>query len=114
MKEYDMVQEIEEFKGNLNYENLLARAVDRTLFSRASGDLKAFGNSVYALQMALVDMPGKPLRSEIDVFLKDKKESDLVFYSVDLHFLESMFKEVTRILSKYHLLFRSTILETNR
>jgi len=108
-------EEIEEIKGELNYENLLSRAVDRCLFYRTTDPYGQFLDSVKALETALVNLPGKKLRDEMDSFLqtiqgyKEFKRND-----EGIEIFSTVFKKITDILAKHSMLFRSTIVEVGR
>jgi len=104
----------EDIRANVNYEQLLGRAVDRVLFQRINS-VSGFYSSVYALDMALVDLPGKPLRSDFD---KELEKLGLEYPSYDyskegMAVTEKVFKLITKILSYHSMLFRSTPVETN-
>jgi len=100
---------IDDVKMVLNYEHLLSRAVDRCLYFRCTATLQdsdRFAASVNALVSAMVDMPGKPLRSEIKEFVKQLKNvSDGVY---NLAFFTSVFEKATEILANHKLLFKTS------
>jgi len=97
--EEDIVQ-LEKIRADLNYEMLLGRAVDRVLHHRAIDDIHRFITSVESLEMALVDLPGKPLRREIDGFIENLRcYPDGGFSKVALVDARSVFKEITRMLA---------------
>ena len=113
------VREVEDFKGNLNYEQLLARAIDRCLYFRVTDPYSEYFQSVSALALSLVDMPSKPMRRDLNLFIEtnhyervlgfmpSNRTEALVDYDI-------IFQEITRILQKHHMLFRSQILESNQ
>ena len=105
----------EQIYGFLNYEQLLARAVDRCLYSRSKANSATSGDyysSVQALYISLVDLKGKPLRSEIEK-VKDKILNDAdVLQMTDRY--DNLYKAITEILAKYKMLFRSVIVEVGR
>lgn len=115
--ETDFSSTMTDTKANLNYELLLGRAVDRCLHYRVADPMHTFLFAVRALDLALVNLPGKPLRSEFDEWVSHQGElgypnwphregGELVF--------DDAFKMITSVLSKYHMLFRSTMIEINR
>ena len=118
MQDYH-VREVEDFKGNLNYEQLLARAIDRCLYFRTVDPYGTYFQAVISLGMSLVDMPGRNIKSDYDVFIeKNSYGSYLVYLSRSgateaLPVYDAMFQEITRILQKHHMLFRSQMIETN-
>jgi len=103
--------------GGLNYEQLIARAVDRCLFTRSKGEISSrdFIPSVIALRLAIVDIPNKPMKSDLLEYIKKNpqkhsvKNPDSFETSIDFH--ERIFEECTNILAKYGMLFRSTSIE---
>ena len=112
------VHEVEDFKGNLNYEQLLARAIDRCLYFRVAAPYSEYFQSVSALALSLVDMPSKSMRSDLNTFIEEKQyERVLGFMPTNrteaLVDYDIIFQEITRILQKHHMLFRSQIVETN-
>jgi len=109
----EKIIEVDNIKADLNYEQLLGRAVDRCLFQRINSP-KGFKLSVEALEMAILDLPGKPLRSELEKYLEDRPEYPSNGCSPeDIKLYVDVFKEITKILSKNKMLFKSTPLETN-
>jgi len=120
MQQHD-VKEVDEFRGNLNYEQLLARAIDRCLYFRATDPYGAYYNAVIALGMSLVDMTGKRIKSDFDLYIKEQHyENYLGFLIVvsgetgkTLETYDNIFKEIAKILQKHKMLFRSQLIETN-
>lgn len=105
------IESVSEVKMFLNYENLLSRAVDRCLFHRCNAveNPACFCASVQALVSAMVDLPGKPLRSEIKTFISELKKDGSI---VDVHTL--IFEKCTEILSGYGLLFKTSNISIGR
>ena len=112
--------EFQDTRTNISYEVLLGRQVDRCLFFRTTDPMRTYIIAVHGLDLSLVDLPGKPLRSEFDKWLagQDSKlyiEGEFaphVYETVVAH--DNAFKEITRILSRFHMLFRSQMIEVNR
>lgn len=118
--EPDVFREYTDTKANLNYEMLLARAVDRCLHYRTVDTRNLYFSAVHTLGLSLVDLPGKPLQSEFDLWVsKDEnhlyRESEFAGHvDAAVAVTDAAFKEITRILAKYHMLFKSTMIEANR
>lgn len=105
----------EQIYGFLNYEQLIARAVDRCLYARSkanSSTSSEYPNSVKALYMSLVDLKGKPMRSEVEKD-KDKILNDTAILQMADRY-DNLFMEITRVLAKYKMLFKSVIVEVGR
>jgi hypothetical protein len=104
------VSSTDKLYANLEYEILIAKAVDRCLHYRVIAPNNEFLDAVRALYLSLVDIPGKPLRTSA------KEQYDIVMGRDDtnVHKMEIFFSTITDILSKYHMLFRSTTVEVGR
>lgn len=117
-KDYN-VKEVEDFRGNLNYEQLLARAIDRCLYFRTVDPYGTFFQSVVSLGMSLVDMPGRAIKGDYARFIQEHGYDRYLVYvgsgckTEVLPVYDAMFQEITRILQKHHMLFRSQMIETN-
>lgn len=101
----------ESLYGNLSYEQILGRAVDRALSARAHNEPIDFISAVKALSIAVVDLPGKPMKTEITaakILIVDRNEGTVT----DRYDL--FFEEIVKILSKYKLLFKAVVLEVGR
>jgi len=115
MDELTTFSEYQDIKNTISYEMLLGRQVDRCLFYRTTDPMRTFFDAVQSLDMSLVDLPGKPLRSDFDAWLKDNLDYPYCVPNKEgLRIYDLVFKHITRILSKYRLLFRSTTIEVNR
>ena len=103
---------------NISYEVLLGRQYDRCLFYRTTSSHGTFPRAVRALDLALVDIEGKPLRSEFDSLVQKYPlylSRDIDYFPAEKQVeYDEVFKLIGGILGKYHLLFRSTLLEVNR
>jgi hypothetical protein len=74
--------------------------------------MRTFSETVQSLDVALIDLHGKPLRSEFDQWIKDYTnypENSGNKEGIKLY--DTVFKPITRILSKYRLLFKSPTIE---
>jgi len=109
------ISSTEQIYGFLNYEQLLARAVDRCLYARSranSATASEYYSAVQALYISLVDLKGKPLRSDVEK-LYDKILNDVNVPQVTLRY-DNLFRAITDVLAKYKMLFRSVIVEVGR
>jgi len=100
----------EQIYGNLSYEQLLGRAVDRCLHYRVVSKEIFYIDAVQALHLSLVDIGGKPLRSKAN-------ESWERISLLDCNLVKKydmLFSEITAILAQYKMLFRSVMVETGR
>ena len=109
MKEIETLDVIK--AGGLNYEDLLGRAVDRCLHYRAVDPDYKFHFSVHALVSAMVDIPGKPLRTEVKqyaeaMYISGEGKPDS---STDRYML--IFEKATDVLAKHGMLFKSTTVD---
>ncbi len=118
MQQHD-IHEVDEFRGNLSYEQILARAIDRCLYFRVVDPYGSFYESVIALGLSLVDMTGKRIRSDYDLFISDKQYDFLLSGDYikekgsHLKDFDAILREITKILQKHKMLFRSQLIETN-
>jgi len=112
----EKIIEIDSIKADLNYEQLLGRAIDRVLFNKTTRNTKEYTLSVRALYLALVDLPGKPLRTEMEKKVKDMEfqweREGLTEPCIERY--DKVFQEITKTLAKHKMLFRSTPIEVNR
>ena len=109
------ISSTEQIYGFLNYEQLLARAVDRCLYARSkanSSTASEYYSAVNALYMSLVDIKGKPMRSDIQL-VKDKLLNDKDIIKVTDRY-DNLFMAITDVLAKYKMLFKSVIVEVGR
>jgi len=100
----------EQIYGNLSYEQLIGRAVDRCLHYRVISKNVMYIDAVQALHLALVDIPGKSLRTKANEaweVINCTDEMLLVKY-------DKLFSAITKILSDHKMLFRSILVETGR
>ncbi len=102
---------IDDVKLVLNYEQLLSRAIDRCMYYRCKTDNQAnfFINSVRALISIMVDMPGKPIHSELMPFHNEHLKTDKIFGGVERY--GATFEKACEILAKYRILFRGASYE---
>jgi len=110
------ISSTEQIYGFLNYEQILARSVDRCLLDRAKANTGTAGqyfSSVQSLCMALVDIHGKPMRSEM-VKYKDRilSNTDAKPNAIDRY--DELFMLVTDILARHKMLFKSVMVEVGR
>jgi len=100
----------EQIYGNLSYEQILARAVDRCLHYRVIAKNTLYIDAVQSLHLSLVDIPGKPLRTKVDAEEEIIRAMDgtMVVKS------DKLFRIITKTLSEYKMLFRSILVETGR
>lgn len=99
--------------GNLSYEQLLARAVDRCLHNRVIDPGGMYIQAVQALHLSLVDIgKGKPLRTRAD---EEEKRIRIEYHDQSLIIKsDALFSSITKILADSKMLFRSIMLETGR
>ena len=99
--------------GNLSYEQLLARAVDRCLHYRVIDPGGMYIQAVQALHLSLVDIGGKkPLRTSAD---NEEKRINIDYHDKNLITRSDvLFSSITKILADNKMLFRSIMLETGR
>ena len=105
----------EQIYGFLNYEQLLARAVDRCLYSRSKANSATSGDyysAVQALYISLVDLKGKPMHSKIAA-VKDKLLNDESVPQMTVRY-DNLFMKITEVLAESKMLFRSVMVEVGR
>jgi hypothetical protein len=110
------ISNTEQIYGFLNYEQLLARAVDRCLFTRArasSSFASDYFSAVQALCISLVNLKGKPMRDDLEK-VRDKILNNIDEVPDAMKRYDKLFMEVTDILAKYKMLFRSVMVEVGR
>jgi len=103
----------EQIYGFMNYEQLLSRAVDRCLHYRcvAIEHSSDYIFSVQALSMSLVDIRGKPMKSDLE------KAKPVIMNTPNTTVIERydcLFQEITSILAKHKMLFKSVLVEVGR
>jgi hypothetical protein len=109
------ISSTEQIYGFLNYEQLLARAVDRCLYARSkanSATASEYYSAVQALYISLVDLRGKPMRTEIEK-IYHKTLDDPNVPQVTARY-DNLFMAITDELARSKMLFRSVMVEVGR
>ena len=110
------ISSTEQIYGFLNYEQLLARSVDRCLFARAktsNSNTNEYFSAVQALCVSLVNLKGKPMRDEM-LKVKDKLLNDVDNVPNAIARYDNLFMVVTDILARHKMLFKSVMVEVGR
>ena len=112
----EKIIEIDNIKAYLNYEQLLCRAIDRVLFNRTTRNTMEYTLSVKALYLSLVDLPSKPLRTEMEKIVNDMgfkwEKEGLANDSIERY--DAVLQHITKTLADHKMLFKSTPIEVNR